>query len=80
MTDVIRQSSMPQGTIHSNGWRSLLTLIAKPCVVTPRLTCTPIEAILRGSLVHTPVSPSIGPASTPASASDATIAASMRQM
>ena len=42
-TDVMRQWSIPQGTIHSNGWRSLLTLIAKPCVVTPRLTWTPIE-------------------------------------
>ena len=30
------------------------TLTAKPCVVTPRCTCTPIEAILR-SCTHTPV-------------------------
>ena len=80
VTDVMRQFSMPQGTIHSNGWRSLLTLIAKPCVVTPRLTCTPIDAILRGSCVQTPVSPSIGPASMPTSASDAMIADSMRRM
>ena len=35
-SEVTRQASMPQGTIHSNGCRSLLTLIAKPWVVTPR--------------------------------------------
>ena len=42
-----RTWSIPQGTIHSNGWRSLSTFTAKPCVVTPRRTCTPIEPILR---------------------------------
>ena len=46
-SEVIRHASIPQGTIHSNGCRSLLTLIAKPWVVTPRLTWTPIEPILR---------------------------------
>ena len=34
---------------HSNGCRSLLTLTERPWVVTPRLTWTPIEPILRGS-------------------------------
>ena len=45
---------MPQGTIHSNGWRSLSTFTASPWVVTPRDTCTPIEPILR-SPTQTPV-------------------------
>ena len=47
VNEVIRQASIPQGTIHSNGCRSLLTLTANPWVVTPRLTWTPIEPILR---------------------------------
>ena len=46
-SEVTRQPSIPQGTTHSNGCRSLLTLIARPWVVTPRLTWTPIEPILR---------------------------------
>ena len=44
----------PQATTHENGCRSFSTLTAKPWVVTPRATCTPIEAILR-SPTHTPV-------------------------
>ena len=40
-------------------------MTANPWVVIPRLTWMPIEAILRGSGVHTPVSPSRVPASTP---------------
>ena len=47
LSEVTRQPSIPQGTIHSKGCRSLLTLIARPWVVTPRLTCTPIEPIFR---------------------------------
>ena len=50
----MRTWSMPQGTIHSNGWRSLSTFTARPWVVTPRETCTPIEPILR-SPAQTPV-------------------------
>ena len=49
MSEVIRQASIPHGTTHSNGCRSLLTLIASPCVVIPRLTWMPIEPILRAS-------------------------------
>ena len=45
---------MPHGTIQRNGSRSLSALTAKPCVVTRRETCTPIDAILRPP-VHTPV-------------------------
>ena len=74
--DVMRTPSRPHGTTHSNGWRSLSTLMAKPCVVTPRETWTPIEPILRSS-THTPVRPSRGPASMPSSASAATIASSI---
>ena len=88
-TEVIWQPSIPQGTIHSNGCRSLLTLIAKPCVVIPRLMWTPIEPILRaapgagsalgaGPAVQTPVRPSISWASTPSSPSDAIITRSIR--
>ena len=68
-SEVIRTPSIPQGTTHSNGCRSLLTLMAKPWVVTPRLTWTPIEPILRPSggppPTQTPVRPSITSASTP---------------
>ena len=53
-TDVIRTWSIPQGTIHSNGWRSLSTFTASPWVVTPLDTRTPIEAIF-ASPAHTPV-------------------------
>ena len=68
---------MPQGTIHSKGWRSLSTFTASPWVVTPRDTCTPIEPILR-SPTQTPVT---GVARTwatmPSSPSAATIARSI---
>src|SRR3954468_4718218 len=76
VTEVMRTPSSPHGTTHSNGWRSLSTLIAKPCVVTPRETWTPIEPILRSS-TQTPVRPSRGPAAMPSSASAATIASSI---
>ena len=75
-TEVMRTPSIPQGTTYSNGWRSLSTLIAKPCVVTPRDTCTPIDPILR-SPAQTPVSPSRTSASIPSSASAATMARSI---
>ena len=61
VTEVMRTPSRPQGTTHSNGCRSLSTLMAKPWVVTPRETWTPIEPILRSS-TQTPVRPSRGPA------------------
>ena len=79
-TEVIRTSGSPQATTHVNGARSLVTLSAKPCMETPRETCTPIEAILR-SCTHTPVKS--GPSSvrtratTPSSPSAATIARSI---
>src|SRR5262249_12655469 len=38
VSEVTWQPSIPQGTIHSNGCRSLLTFTARPWVVTPRLT------------------------------------------
>ena len=44
-TEVIRTWSIPQGTIHSKGVRSLSTFTARPCVDTPPETRTPIEAI-----------------------------------
>ena len=77
-TEVIRTWSMPQGTIHSNGWRSLSTFTARPWVVTPRDTCTPIEPILR-SPAHTPVNglPRAS-AAMPSSRSAPTIARSSR--
>ena len=72
VSEVIRQASIPQGTTHSNGCRSLATLTARPWVVIPRRTWIPIEPILRASPAgggsaptQTPVSPSISPASTP---------------
>ena len=73
-SEVIRQPSMPQGTTHSNGCRSLLTLTANPCVVTPRLTCTPMEPTFLPSggspPTQTPVRPSITSAPTPYAASE----------
>ena len=73
-------SGSPQATTHRNGSSSLFTLTANPCVLTPRETCRPIEAILRSS-THTPVKS--GPseqrerARTPSWASAETIAASI---
>ena len=76
-TEVTRTWSIPQGTIHSNGWRSLSTLTASPCVDTPPDTRTPIDAIFE-SPAQTPVKGvSRGSASTPSSASAATIARSI---
>jgi hypothetical protein len=54
ISDVIWTPSSPQGTIQLNGCRSFSTFTAKPWVVTPRATCTPIETIFRFSS-HTPV-------------------------
>src|SRR5207342_2451391 len=57
-------SSSPQAVIHSvNGAGSRSTLRAYPCVVTQRVTWTPIEAIFRGPCpllggIQTPVNPS----------------------
>ncbi len=68
LSEVIETPSIPHGTTHSNGCRSLLTLTASPCVVTPRLTWSPIEPILRVP-TQTPVRPSIVLARTPASPS-----------
>ena len=56
-SEVIATPSIPQGTIHSNGCRSLLTFTASPCVVTPRLTCTPIEPIFALPGVDGPICP-----------------------
>ena len=64
--DVIRTPSIPHGTIHSKGWRSHSTFTAKPCVVTPRETCTPIEAILSPP-TQIPVRPSRTSPRTPSS-------------
>ena len=73
----MRTWSIPQGTIHSKGWRSLSTLIASPCIDTPSRTRTPIEPILR-SPTHTPVyGVERTSADTPSSASAATIARSI---
>ena len=77
----MRTSGRPQGTTHSKGCRSLSTLTAKPCVVTSRERCTPIEAILR-SAVQTPMKSRPSPerprgAGTPSSTSAVTIACSI---
>src|ERR1700722_10796062 len=53
-SEVMVTSGRPQATTQEKGSRSLWTLTAKPCVVTPRATCTPMDAILR-SCTHTPV-------------------------
>jgi hypothetical protein len=54
ISDVISTPSSPHGTIQPNGCRSFSMFTAKPWVVTPRATCTPIEAIFRFS-TQTPV-------------------------
>jgi hypothetical protein len=53
--EVICTSGRPQATTQVNGSSDRAsTLAAKPCVVTPRETCTPIDASLRFS-TQTPV-------------------------
>ena len=54
--EVIRMPLKPQGTIRSKALRSVLTFKANPCLLTQRLTCTPMEAIL-ASPIQTPVCP-----------------------
>src|ERR1700683_2281030 len=44
-SEVMATSGSPQATTQAKGSRSLWTLTANPCVVTPRETCKPIEAI-----------------------------------
>src|SRR5690606_37905891 len=56
---VTSASSMPQGTMRSNSGRSGLQLRARPCIVTPLATRTPMAQILRSRRVasagsHTP--------------------------
>ena len=63
-TLVITTWRMPQGTIRSNGSRSVVTLSAKPCRVTHCFTWIPMLAILRPA-VHTPVRPGFRSASMP---------------
>mmetsp|Transcript_14919 Transcript_14919/g.44995 ORF Transcript_14919/g.44995 Transcript_14919/m.44995 type:complete len:313 (-) Transcript_14919:473-1411(-) len=62
-TRVTGRSPMPQGTMRLNPFpRSTSTLMATPCMVTQLLTLTPMAATLASS-THTPVSPSMRPAS-----------------
>ena len=68
--EVMLTSGSPQATTHENGSRSLSTLTAKPWVVTPRETCTPIEAILRSPPVH-PHAGVVGPVLGPRARLDA---------
>ena len=57
-SDVTGLSAMPHGTMWPNIARSVVTLRAKPCIVRPRLSFTPMAAILRGwapsGSTHTP--------------------------
>src|ERR671910_110711 len=76
-TEVMRAWSIPQGTIQSNGWRSLSTFTARPCVETRADSRTPMEPIFE-SPTHTPVNGvSRGSAAMPSSARAATIARSI---
>ena len=49
--EVTPRSRMPQGTIQSKSRRSVVTLSAKPCEVTPCETWTPMAASLRLALL-----------------------------
>ncbi len=75
--EVMRTWSMPQGTIHSKGVRSLSTLTARPCVETPPETRTPIEAILASPAQMPVCGCARGSDSTPSSRRAATIARSI---
>jgi hypothetical protein len=55
---------MPHGTIRLKYSRSVVTLNAKPWLVTQRAIRTPIAASLSRP-THTPVRPSTRPAPTP---------------
>ena len=81
--DVTPRSRMPQGTMWPNIVRSGSTLRAKPCIVRPFETFTPMAAIFStvpdGVGAHTPVSPFSTPASTPRSARAAISTASRRR-
>src|SRR5690606_13116478 len=75
--EVTPWSRIPQGTMASKKFRSVVTLSAKPCdVIHPLETRTPIAAIF-SSPTHTPVNPCFRPASTPKSASALINASSM---
>jgi lipoic acid synthetase len=62
--DVTDASASPHGTMCSKYDRSVFTFSAKPCVVTPRETRTPIAAIF-ASLTQTPALRSERPAAMP---------------
>ena len=69
---VTLRSVIPQGTIQSKSRRSVVTLSAKPCEVTPCETWTPMAAIffsrmLPPAMVQTPVSLQMRWAITPKS-------------
>src|SRR3954447_9521288 len=77
-------SVMPQGTMAANAERSQSQLSAKPCIVTPRATRTPIAATLRSGPrssagTHTPLRPSTCEVVTPNSAHTAMSASSSRR-
>src|SRR5690606_13041425 len=48
VSDVASASGRPQATMRENAERSASQLSARPCIVTPRATRTPIAASLRG--------------------------------
>ena len=61
LTVVTPASVMPHGMIPRNPASVLSQLTAKPCIVTPLCTRTPIAAILSsdsGRRTHTPLRPS----------------------
>ena len=73
-SDVTGRSAMPHATMCWRMYvRSVATLRAKPCIVRPSLSRTPMAQILRGSApsasTHTPGYSASRPASTPKAAS-----------
>ena len=70
-------ASRPQGLMAAKRARSVETLSAKPCIVTQRLTATPMEASLRAPpAVQTPVQPSLRSPARPKRAQARMIASS----
>ena len=68
LTVVTPASVMPHGMMPRNPASELLQLTAKPCIVTPFCTRTPMAATLSsdsGRRTHTPLRPSTRYPSTP---------------
>ena len=83
-SDVTPASGMPHGIMLANAVMSGSQLSAKPCIVTPRATRTPIAATLRSGRVpsaatHTPLRPSTRPVASPKPAHTSMSASSSRR-